>query len=76
MAARRASSRKAAVRVDTQYHCRDCAHSHDWRFIAHDGHMILGRCPFHKDDKFHKFLSDPQCGHFELRKGEQGQDNG
>lgn len=74
MAARR-TARKTVGRTDTQFHCRDCVHSHDWQFIAHDGRKILGRCRFYKEDRFHKFLSDPQCEHFELRRQEQQEES-
>ncbi len=61
-----------------KYRCRDCKHSYDWHSKAHDGHLILCRCPFkQKGGKYCIFLSDYQCEQFELRNGEEesGQKN-
>lgn len=54
---------------ERKYHCRDCANSYDWQSPALDGHLILCRCPFKKQNgKYLIFLSNPQCEHFKLRQ--------
>lgn len=57
-------------------HCRDCALSYDWHDKAHDGSLILCRCP-HKQQggKFCIFLSDRACEKF-VQRTEGGTDGG
>lgn len=57
----------------TEFRCRDCARSYDWRDRGFDGSLILCRCPFYTGGKWCKFLTDPQCEHFTRRK-DNGQD--
>lgn len=62
---------KRAIKNEAQFRCRDCAHSYDWCNKALDGHLILCRCKFDKKSghgKWCKFLSDPQCEHFQRRE--------
>lgn len=50
-------------------HCSDCKHSYDWHSKAHDGHLILCRCPFKQQGgKYCIFLSDPACERFVMRE--------
>lgn len=51
--------------------CKDCRHSYDPHSKALDGHMILCRCKFDaktEHGKWCKFLKDPQCEHFMLKR--------
>lgn len=58
----------AARPTQTLWHCRDCAHSYDWHSPAHDGHLILCRCPYKMEGgRFCVFLSDPACERFAKR---------
>lgn len=67
MAGSKSQSKKAMVEV--KYHCRDCANSYDWQSRALDGHLILCRCPYKKQNgKYLIFLSTPQCENFKLRE--------
>ena len=58
-----------------KYQCRHCRHSYDWCSRALDGHLILCRCPFYKEGKWCKFLSDRQCEHF-IKREDTGDGNG
>lgn len=49
-----------------QHTCRDCSHSYGWRNKGING-MTLCYCPFHKEGKFCKLLSDRACVQFNQR---------
>lgn len=51
-----------------KYKCRHCKHSYDWHEIGANGKPFMCRCPFYKEGKFCRFLSDPQCEHFLKRE--------
>ena len=73
-----AASRRRQAKEPPRFRCRDCANSYDWHSKALDGHLILCRCKYRQQGgKFSIFLSDPQCEHFKIRKGNGGgQDTG
>ena len=73
-----AASRRRQAKEPPEFRCRDCANSYDWHSKALDGHLILCRCKYRQQGgKFSIFLSDPQCEHFKIRKGNGGgQDTG
>ncbi len=55
--------------VAPKYTCRDCKNSYDWHEKSYDtGLPFMCRCHYHHDGKYIKFLKDPQCEHFELRR--------
>lgn len=68
MARRMTTPRGKRQQDKPQYECRHCKHSYDWCSKALDGHFILCRCPFYKEGKYCRFLSDPQCEHFLKRE--------
>ena len=54
------------VAKEIKYRCRDCKHSFDRHEKSIDtGLPFMCRCPF---EKWAKFLSDPACDKFEMRK--------
>lgn len=55
-------------REQPKYKCCHCKHSYDWHEIGANGKPFMCRCPFYKEGKFCRFLSDPQCEHFSLRE--------
>lgn len=66
--ARRMNTQRGRQQEKPKYQCRHCKHSYDWCSKALDGHFILCRCPFYKEGKYCRFLSDPQCEHFLKRE--------
>nr|DAO06563.1 MAG TPA: zinc-ribbon domain protein [Caudoviricetes sp.] len=62
------AKRVARLAEVPQYRCRDCQHSYDWHEKNWRGELFMCRCKHHHDGKFTKFLKDPQCEHFTLRK--------
>lgn len=55
-------------KVSSKYKCKDCKHSYDWHEKNWQGELFMCRCPYHTDGKYIKFLKDPQCERFELRR--------
>ena len=48
--------------------CRECAHHYGECSPAHDGHLILCRCPFKKDGgKFCIFMNDDACERYKAQ---------
>jgi hypothetical protein len=63
-------AKKKTKKVEkAQYQCRHCTYSYDWHEIGADGKPFMCRCPYYTDGKYCRFLSDPQCEHFNLREG-------
>ena len=60
---------KKVLRPVTQYHCRDCKNSYDWHEKNYRGELFMCRCRF---SEWCKFLSDNQCGKFELKEKDNG----
>lgn len=66
--ARKMTTQRGKQPEKPKYQCRHCKHSYDWCSKALDGHFILCRCPFYKEGKYCRFLSDSQCEHFLKRE--------
>ena len=66
--ARRMTTQRGKQQEKPKYQCRHCKHSYDLYSKALDGHFILCRCPFYKEGKYFRFLSDPRCEHFLKRE--------
>ena len=59
---------KKQEKEKSKYRCRDCVNSYDWQEKNYQGVLFMCRCQHHKNGKFIKFLSDPQCEKFKLKQ--------
>lgn len=67
MATKRMTRKQQQEAAKALHTCRECTSSYDWHEKGADGRPFMCRCAYHKGGKFSKFLSDPQCEHFNRR---------